>query len=47
MLNSYGYDLWEEWYQAYAYDYNMEAAVWFARDLAGSIPPLAWITQRR
>lgn len=44
MLNSYGYDLWEEWYQAYAYDYNMEAAVWFARDLAGSIPPLAWIT---
>ena len=42
MINSYGYDLWEEWHQAYAYDYNMDAAVWFARELAGSIPPLAW-----
>ncbi len=43
MTVSYGYDIWEDWYQVCVYDQSLDTVLWFFRKLAGGIHPVSWV----
>ncbi len=43
VTNGSGWELWEEAFYAYDYNYSMDAALWFGRELGAAIPSVFWI----